>query len=124
MTDYNVTSVRIETAQYAAMQAANREPRSRGRRRLILLVAGLAALLALTIFILCHMGPAESTQVVDLDDGRVVVYTVDGVVREREYLDEEGRLMKVETYDASGALTGTAEYAYDESGTLIAQTES
>lgn len=118
----------IESAQLAAIDAANREsasPQNRGRRIASTLVLVAAAVGVILLIVLCQMSQAQEIYSEEWENGQVVITAEGGIQREREYLDESGRTLKIESFDASGNMTGYSEFAYtyDDSGDISERTE-
>ncbi|MCC8182301.1 MAG: hypothetical protein LIO45_04915 [Clostridiales bacterium] len=115
-----------ETAQFAAMETESRESAA-GRRGnwlpIVLLLLAAAVLVALLV--VSTSTPMQDISTEEWENGTVVVTTENGVQREREYLDENGQTVKLETFDTSGAMTGYSEYSYtyDDSGSVSKTTE-
>lgn len=124
MTEYNVLSTRIETAQYAAFQAANRDDssqQSKKRQIIAALLIGAVALGVIMLIVLSLNTPVQEIYDEEWENGHVVVSVEQGVQREREYLDEGGLPLKREVFDANGVMTSYSEYTYtyDDSGRTL-----
>lgn len=118
----------IESAQLAAIDAANRESasqRNRGRRIASTLVLVAAAVGVILLIVLCQKSPTQEIYSEEWENGQVVITAEGGVQREREYLDESGHTLKIESFDADGNMTGYSEFAYTygASGEISERTE-
>lgn len=124
MLNHNVNYIQLESAQLAAFQAESRESAPRRSRRGRMVAALLIAAVALGIVVLTLLSlnsPEQEIYDEEWANGRVVVFTEEGVQREREYLDEGGLTLRREVYDADGIMTGYSEYTYthDDAGRTI-----
>ena len=124
MLNHNVNYIQLESAQLAAFQAENRESIARRSRTGWIITALLIAAVALGVIVLTLLSlnsPEQETYTEEWENGRVVVFTQEGVQREREYLDEGGLSLKREIFDADGVMTGYSEYTYthDDAGRTI-----
>ena len=124
MLNHHVNYIQLESAQLAAFQAESRESAPRQSRRGRMVAALLIAAVALGIVVLTLLSlnsPEQETYTEEWENGRVVVFTQEGVQREREYLDEGGLSLKREIFDADGVMTGYSEYTYthDDAGRTI-----
>lgn len=124
MLNHNVNYIQLESAQLAAFQAESRESAPRQSRRGRMVAALLIAAVALGIVVLTLLSlnsPEQEIYDEEWANGRVVVFTEEGVQREREYLDEGGLTLRREVYDADGIMTGYSEYTYthDDAGRTI-----
>ena len=115
MLNHNVNYIQLESAQLAAFQAENRESIARRSRKGWIITALLIAAVALGVIVLTLLSlnsPEQETYTEEWENGRVVVFTQEGVQRDREYLDEGGLSLKREVVDADGVMTGYREYTY------------